>query len=55
MHGKFVTGALIGAALGVILVPELDRTTKRRIRKTTSFVRNAAGDVYDNVIKGWSR
>lgn len=55
MRGKFVTGALLGAAIGVLLVPELDRSTRRRIRKTTRLVKDTAGDMYDNMIKSWHR
>lgn len=55
MRGKFVTGALIGAAISFLVAPELDRTTKRRIRKTSKFMRGAAEDIYDNAVKKWIR
>ena len=49
MRGKFVTGALIGAAVGMMLMPELDRSTRRRIRKTAKIVRNVTGDAIEGM------
>lgn len=46
------TGAIIGAAAGMILMPELDRSTRRRIKKSGKLMRNTAGDLYDSM-KGW--
>jgi gas vesicle protein len=49
MRGKFITGALIGAAVGMMMMPEMDRVTRRRIKRTAKIVRHAAGDIYDDV------
>ncbi|AKA70821.1 YtxH domain-containing protein [Clostridium scatologenes] len=49
MRGKFVTGALVGAALGMMLVPGMDRTTKRRIKRTAKYMKNMAEDAYDGM------
>lgn len=46
MRGKFITGALVGAAVGMMFMPEMDRSTKRRIKKTAKFMINAAEDVF---------
>ena len=46
------TGAIIGAAAGMFLMPELDRSTRRRIKKSGKLMRNTAGDLYDNM-KDW--
>jgi len=46
------TGAIIGAAAGMILMPELDRSTRRRIKKSGKLMKNTAGDLYDSM-KGW--
>lgn len=58
MRRKFLsgitTGAIIGAAAGMLFMPEIDRGTKRRMRKSAVTVRNAAENVYDNM-KGWMR
>ena len=43
------TGAIIGAAAGMFLMPELDRNTRRRIKKSGRIMRNTAGDLYDNM------
>ncbi|MBC2580204.1 YtxH domain-containing protein [Clostridium sp. DJ247] len=53
MPRRFITGALIGAAVSMLFAPELDRSTRRRIKKTTRRVRGAAEEIYDNVKKGW--
>jgi len=54
MRGKFVSGMLLGAAAGMLLMPDMDRGTKRRIKKTAKVVRNAAEDAFDDV-RGWVR
>lgn len=54
MRGKFVAGAVIGAAVGMMVVPELDRSKKRMIRKTSRYLRNTAGNMYGGVMN-WMR
>lgn len=49
MRGKFIKGAVIGAAVGMMLMPDLDRSTKRKIRKTARFVKNMAEDAFDGM------
>ena len=49
MRGKFITGAIVGAAVGMMLMPELDRSTKRRIKRTAKIVKNVAGDAFDGM------
>ena len=53
MHGKFVStitaGAIIGVVAGAMLIPNMDRTTKRRVKKTGKMVKNMAEDMFDNV------
>ncbi|MBZ9688881.1 YtxH domain-containing protein [Clostridium estertheticum] len=53
MGGKFIstitTGAIIGAVASAMLVPNMDRGTKRRVRKTGKMVKNMAEDMYDSV------
>jgi gas vesicle protein len=46
------TGAILGAAAGMLLMPELDRSTRKRIKKSGKIMRNTAGDMYDNM-KNW--
>ncbi len=52
MRGKFVSGVLLGAAASMMFMPELDRSTKRRMKKTAKVVRNAAEDAFDDM-RGW--
>ncbi|WP_010237203.1 YtxH domain-containing protein [Clostridium arbusti] len=53
MRGKFIkgitTGALIGAAAGMLIAPDLNRSTKKKIRRSRSRLSNAAEDIFDNV------
>lgn len=49
MYGKFVTGAIFGAAVGIMMLPEMDRGTKRRIKRTTKHMRHFAEDAYDGI------
>jgi gas vesicle protein len=53
MHSRFVstitTGAIIGAVASAMLIPNMDRSTKRRVRKTGKMVKNMAEDMYDSV------
>ena len=53
MHGKFIstitTGAIIGVVASAMLIPNMDRSTKRRVKKTGKIVRNIAEDMYDSV------
>lgn len=49
--GKFIngvtTGAIIGAAVGMMVVPQLDKGTRKRIKKSSNMML----DLYDNIIR----
>lgn len=53
MGGKFIstitTGAIIGVVASAMLMPNMDRSTKRRVRKTGKMVKNMAEDVFDSM------
>ena len=49
MRGKFITGALLGAAVGMMMLPEMDRGTRRKIRRTAKMFRHAAGDMFEDI------
>ncbi|MBU3216892.1 YtxH domain-containing protein [Clostridium estertheticum] len=53
MQNKFIStitaGAIIGVAAGMMLIPNMDRNTRRRAKKTGKMVMNVAGDMYDNI------
>lgn len=52
--GRFVngitTGAIIGAAVGMMVVPQLDRSTRKRIRRSGKMAMNMAGDIYESMM-----
>ena len=41
------TGMMIGFAAGMMLIPEADRSTRKKMRKSARMVRNTAEDIYD--------
>ena len=53
MFGRVIkgitAGAIIGAAAGMMILPQMDRGTRRRLKKTGRVVRNTAGNAYDNM------
>ena len=53
MHNKFIStitaGAIIGVAAGVMLLPNMDRTTRKRARKTGRMLMNMTGSMYDSM------
>lgn len=53
--GKFIsgvtTGAVIGAAVGMMVVPQLDWGTRKKIKKSSKIVKSLAGDLYGNMMK----
>lgn len=53
MSGKFIStmtaGAVIGVVAATMLIPNMDRNTKRRVKKASKMVMGMAGDVYDGV------
>ena len=57
MRGRLMsltTGAIIGAAAGALLVPQMDRNTRRRLKRTGKMVRHTAEDMYDSM-RQWNR
>jgi gas vesicle protein len=53
MHRKFIStmtaGAVIGVVAATMLIPNMDRNTKRRVKRTGKMVMNMAGDMYDSM------
>ncbi|SHF02168.1 YtxH domain-containing protein [Clostridium fallax] len=43
-------GMLVGAAIGMMMMPQFDRRTKRQIRKMGKRAMNMAGDAYGNMM-----
>lgn len=47
-------GAVIGAAIGIIMMPNLDRRTQRSMRRAAKKMRHVAEDTYDGMLD-WIR
>lgn len=51
--GKFIkgvtTGVVIGTIGGMLLLPEMDRNTRRRINKSKKFIKNSAEGLYSGI------
>lgn len=45
-----VVGAVVGATIGIMAFPELDRRTQRNIKRTRKRVMGMAEDAYGNMI-----
>lgn len=48
-----VTGAVIGTAVGMMLLPELDKKSRKSVRKMGKKLAHAAEDKYDNIMHWW--
>lgn len=53
MRGRFLkgvaTGMVLGAAAGFMLVPQMDRRTRRRLERAGRRTMSFAGDLIDNI------
>lgn len=53
MEGKFLsgmaTGALLGAAAGMMIMPQMDRRTKRRITRAGKSMVGSMADAWDGM------
>lgn len=45
------TGAIIGAAAGMLITPQLNKNARKRLRRSSDTVLNIMGDVYDDVMR----
>ncbi|WP_147590094.1 YtxH domain-containing protein [Clostridium polynesiense] len=56
--GRFISGmtagALVGAALGTVILSQMDRRTQRMIRKAGKRMMSTMGDTYDDMMH-WMR
>lgn len=43
------TGAIVGAAVGMVVLPQLDRKTQKKMRKAGRLIMSAAEDTYDTI------
>ena len=58
MNNRFLSGitagAILGATAGMLIVPQLDRGTRRRIKRTSRVMMGMAGNMMGNMrgVKG---
>lgn len=45
------TGAIIGATVGVLVIPRLNEHSRRRLRKSGDMVMGMMGDAYDGMMR----
>ncbi|MEG1002229.1 hypothetical protein [Clostridium sp.] len=43
-------GALIGTAVGMAILPQLDRKTRKTMKRTGKKIANVAGETYDHMM-----
>ncbi|MBU5592891.1 YtxH domain-containing protein [Clostridium sp. MSJ-4] len=48
------TGAIIGAAMGMMMSPDMDKRTKKKIRRSGKAIKNMATDMYSGM-SNWMR
>ena len=44
------TGLVLGAAASMIVMPELDKRTKKKLKKGIKTMKGFAGDCYNNML-----
>ena len=47
-------GTIIGAAAGMLIVPQMDRTTRSKLKKSGRMMMNVAEDALDGM-RHWSK
>lgn len=45
------TGAIIGATVGMLVVPQLNRHSRKRLRRSGDMMMGIMGDVYDDMMR----
>lgn len=45
------TGAIIGAAAGMLMAPQMNKNSRRRLRRSGDMMMGIVGDIYDDVMK----
>lgn len=45
------TGALIGATVGMLVAPQMNRNTRKRLRRSGDMMMGIMGDVYDDMMR----
>ncbi|MFC0903138.1 YtxH domain-containing protein [Clostridium sp. MT-14] len=45
MHGKFIAGAIIGAAVGMMVMPGLGGSNRRKIKRVSRHLKDTADEM----------
>jgi gas vesicle protein len=45
------TGAMLGAAAGMLISPQLDKNTKRRLRRSSNIMMGTIGNMMDDMMR----
>ncbi|WP_243447387.1 YtxH domain-containing protein [Clostridium tetani] len=51
MQKRFMTGMILGAAATILMAPQMDRRTKRKMKRTARYMRSMAQDAYDGMTR----
>jgi len=49
MMTGIATGLVLGAAASILVMPELDKRTKKKVKRSIKAVKCFAGDCYNNL------
>lgn len=45
------TGAMIGAAAGMLIVPQLNKSSRKRLRRSGDMMMGIMGDIHDDIMR----
>ncbi|MBE6065402.1 YtxH domain-containing protein [Clostridium cochlearium] len=48
---RFIAGMMLGAVATMLMAPEMDRKTKRKMKRTARYMRGMAQDAYDGMAR----
>lgn len=51
MKSGFISGMLIGTAVGLMVMPNLDKNTRNRVKRADRFVMNVAEGMYNGLTR----
>ncbi|MCM0646978.1 YtxH domain-containing protein [Clostridium swellfunianum] len=51
MIKNVTTGAIIGTAAGMMIAPQLNRNTRKRLRRSSDMMMGIMGDIYDDMMR----
>ncbi|MEW9094092.1 MAG: YtxH domain-containing protein [Clostridiaceae bacterium] len=51
MRNRIITGMVLGAAATMLLMPDMDRNTKRKMRRANRYIRNSAEEAYAGMMR----